>query len=144
MGKEGLYFSVDQDTFLTDEPGTLSTESFSNSWWGGCTQLTLYFHLTMCSLQTCDFRFEAVGKESCFEVVHTFFWKSGLTATFRAMEGLARLCPEGQLEDTLLAVVVETRENLGLTVVLLADGTCDFTLQLLQTLLFYWHKVCHD
>ena len=75
----------------------------------------------MCSLKIYDFRFEAVGKESCFEVVHTSFWEIGLTATFRAIEGLARLCPEGQLEDALLAVVVETRENLGLSVVLLAN-----------------------
>ena len=64
--------------------------------------------------------------------------------TFRAMEGLARLCPEGKLEDALLAVVVETREKLRLSVVLLADETCDLTLQLLQTLLFYWHRLCHD
>jgi len=56
------------------------------------------------------------------------------------MEGVARLCPEGQLEDAdaLLAVLVETRENLKLSVVLLAYGTCDLTLQLLllQTLSF--------
>ena len=65
-------------------------------------------------------------------------------ATFRAVEGLARLSLEGQLEDALLAVLVETRENLRLSVVFLADGTCDLTLQLLQTLLFYWHKLCHD
>jgi len=56
-------------------------------------------------------------------------YKLHLTTTFRAMEGLARLCSEGQLEDALLAVVVETKENLRLSTVLLADGTCDFTLQ---------------
>ena len=43
--------------------------------------------------------------------------------TFRAMERLARLCLEGQLEDTLFAVVVETRENFRLSVVLLVNGT---------------------
>ena len=141
MTKERSNFRVKLDTFIADKARALSTEG------SAFEQAVQYSHFTfalpcaLCRFMTLDLRRLA---KKAVEVVHTSLWESGLTATFRAMEGLARLCPEGQLEDALLAVVVETRENLRLSVVLLADGTDDLTLQLLQTLLFYWHRLCHD
>ena len=84
------------NTFITNEPGTLTTESLAV---GGDLVHNSHFTSTLpcvlCRVVTLVLR-------NCFEVVHTSLWESGLTATFRAMEGLARLCPEGQLDDALL------------------------------------------
>ncbi len=49
----------------------------------------------------------------------------------------------GQLEDALLAVVVETREELRLCVAFLADSAGDISLQVFQTLLLMSYTFCH-
>ena len=53
MGDEGLYFSVNQDTFLAEEPGTLSTT-------GGEVVHSSHFNFilpcTLCRVVTLDLR----------------------------------------------------------------------------------------
>ena len=84
-----------------------------------------------------------VDEESSFELVHSSFRESGVLATLGTGEGLVGGCPEGQIEDTLLAVVVETRKKLRLSVVLLADGTGDLLLHVFKTLTFLLYFVSH-
>ena len=49
------------------------------------------------------------------------------------MKGLARLCREGQLEDALLAVVVETRENFRVSVEGFDEGFIQATMNIMCT-----------
>ena len=80
---------------------------------------------------------QAIEKESCREVVHTGLGKSGVFATLWAGEGLVYACPQGEVVDALLAVVMTAREHLWLCVVLMTDGTDDLFLQILDN--FFHH-----
>ena len=79
---------------------------------------------------------QSVDKESCLEVVHTALREGGVLATLWTGEGLVQACPQGQMVDTLLAVVMAARKHLGLLVVLVTDGTRDFIFQILQAKIF--------
>ena len=120
------------DTLGTDEHGTLATESF-----GLVFQaiLTLGLHLAVSSLHIGVHCLHAVDEESRREVVHTPLREGGVFATLRAGEGLVYACLQSQAVDALLAVLVTAREHLGISVVVMADGTGDLFLQVLHTLL---------
>ncbi len=57
--------------------------------------------------------------------------------TFGAGEWLVSACPQGQSMDALFAEVVAAREDLGLIIMLVTDGTRDLLLQLLHTFLYH-------
>ena len=63
--------------------------------------------------------------------------ESGVFATLWAGEGLVHACPQGEVVDALLAVVMTAREHLWLCVVLMTDGTGDLFLQIFDT--FFHH-----
>ena len=112
------------DTLCTDQQFTLLTESlnFVFHW----AVLTVGFCFAMSSLHTGVCLLHAINEESCGEVVHTPFRKSGSIATIWAREGFAVVSYLQSLAvDALLTVVVEAREHLGISVVVTAQGTCD-------------------
>ncbi len=115
-------------TFCTDELCTLSTEGFGLP---SRTLLTLGLYLTMSSLHLGVHLFHSVDKESCWEVVHTPLREGGVLTTLGAGEWLASAFPQGQSVDALFAVVVAAREDLGLCVMLVTDGTRNLLLYLL-------------
>ncbi len=113
------------DALCTDELCTLSTEGFSLA---SRTLLTLGLYLTMSSFHLGVHLFHLVDKESCWEVVHTPLREGGVLTTLGAGEWLVSACPQCQSVDTLFAVVVAAREDLGLCVMLVTDGTGDLLL----------------
>ena len=66
-----------------------------------------------------------------FEVVNAPLREGGVCTTLRAGEGLVNTCLQGKCVDALLAVIVEAREYLGFSVVLMANSTRDLFLQFL-------------
>ncbi len=100
----------------------------------------------MSSLQLGVDSFHSVDKESCFEVVHTPLREGGVLTALGAGEWLASAFPQSQLVDALFAEVVAAREDLGLIIMLTADGTRDLLLQLLHTFLYHHfiHLFSHD
>ena len=128
MSSEHFHPMMLLDTFCTDELCTLSTEGFGLA---SRTLLTFGLYLTMSSLHLGVHLFHSVDKESCWEVVHTPLREGGVLTTLGAGEWLVSAFPQGQSVDALFAVVVAAREDLGLCVVLVADGTRDLLLQLL-------------
>ncbi len=116
------------DTFCTNELGTLSTEGFGLA---SRTSFTLGLYLTMSSFHFGVHLFHSVDKESCWEVVHTPSREGGVLTTLGAGEWLVSACPQCQSVDTLFAVVVAAREDFGLCVMLVTDGTGDLFLELL-------------
>ena len=77
--------------------------------------------------------FHAIDEESCREFVHTLFWEGGGFATFWTGEGLFNVLLWYQTVEALLAVVVKARKYLGISVVLVTDGTRDLLFQVLYT-----------
>ena len=71
----------------------------------------------------------AVHKESRRQLVQPPSREADVPATLRTGEGLAQATPQGQLVQTLLAVVVAARQHLGLLVVLVTDGASDLLFQ---------------
>ena len=59
-------------------------------------------------------------------MVDTPLREGGVCTTLWAGEGLVNTCPQGKCVDALLAVIVEAREYLGISVVLMADSTGHF------------------
>ncbi len=57
----------------------------------------------------------------------------------RAGEWLVSACPQGQSVDALYAKIVAAREDLGLIIMLIANGTRDLLLQLLHTFRILYH-----
>ena len=57
---------------------------------------------------------------------------------------LVSALPAGELMEVLLAVVMAARQHLGLRVVLVADGACDFTLKILHSFLNSILSFSHD
>ncbi len=112
-------------TFCTDELCTLSTEGFGLA---SRTLLTLGLHLAMSSLHLRMHLFHSVYKESCWEVVHSPLREGGVLTTLGAGEWLVSAIPQGQSMDALFAVVVAAREDLGIDVMLVTDGTRDLLL----------------
>ncbi len=110
------------DALCTDELCTLSTEGFGLA---SRTLLTLGLYLTF---HLGIHLFHSVDKESCWEVVHTPLREGGVLTTLGAGEWLVSACPQGQSVDALFAVVVAAREDLGLCVMLVTDGTGDLLL----------------
>ncbi len=143
MRGKGFPLFVLLDTFLADKQSTLATECFSFVFRVSAS-FTLDLYLAMDSLNCRIHGLHAVDKESCLQSTHTFNRESGLFATLRTREGLLRGCPVGQLENALLAVVVETREELRLCVAFLADSTGDISLQVIQALLVMSYIFCHS
>ncbi len=118
-------FPVYCHTLCTDELDTLSTECFGLA---SRTSLTLGLYLTVSSLHFGVHLFHSVDKESCWEVVHAPLREGGVLTTLRAGEWLVNAFPQGQSVDALFAVVVAAREDLGLCVMLMTDGTRDLLL----------------
>ena len=58
-------------------------------------------------------------------------------------KGVVGPCSEGQLSDTLLAIVVEVREDLGVMEVFMTNGAGYLLLQLLQPFLHGIWSFCH-
>ncbi len=95
----------------------------------------------MSSLQLGVDSFHSVDKESCFEMVHTPLREGSVLTTLGAGEWLVSAFPQGQLVDALFTEVVAAREDLGLIIMLMADGTRDLLLQLLH---HFIHLFSHD
>ena len=94
------------DTLGTDELGALSTKGLGLVFQ---THLTLGLYLPMSKLQLGVYLLHAIDKESCGEVVHTGLGESGVFATLWTGEGLVHACPQGEVVDALLAVVMTAR-----------------------------------
>ena len=67
-------------------------------------------------------------EESCWEVVYAPLRQGGVLTALGAGEWLVSAFPQGQSVDALFAVVVAAREDLGLCVMLVTDGTRDLLL----------------
>ena len=72
--------------------------------------------------------FHAIDEESCLEVVHTPLREGGVSTTLGTRELLVEASSQGQPVDALLAIVMETRQDLGVSVVILTHGTSDLLL----------------
>ena len=91
----------------------------------------------MSSLQLGVHFFHSIDEESSWEVVHAPLREGGVLTTLGAGEWLVNACPQGQSMDALFAVVVAAREDLGLCIMVMTDGTRDLLLQLLHTFLYH-------
>jgi hypothetical protein len=75
-------------------------------------------------------RLHTIDKESGREFVHATFREGSGLATLWARKGFVDPCPQCEAVDTLLAVVVTAREQLWISVVVVADGTRDLPFQI--------------
>ena len=82
----------------------------------------------MSSLQLGVQLFHAIDEESCLEVVHTSLREGGVSTTLGAREWFVEASSQGKPVDALFAVVMETRQDLGISVVILTHGTSDLLL----------------
>ena len=61
--------------------------------------------------------------------------EGGVLTTLGAGEWLVSACPQGQSVDALFTEVVAAREDLGLIVMFMTNGTCDLLFQFFDTFL---------
>jgi len=104
----------------TDELGTLLTKRFG---FVIRTDLTYSLYLAMNMFHLGVDLFYTVDEESFWKTVYITMRKDAILTTLWTGKWLVCACLQGEILDTLLAVIMATRENFWFNVLVMADST---------------------